>query len=241
MRLARWVGMAAFVCAGVVLADDPPPPKGKLRAADYKLTAAEYAKAFRNNDAAAAKFKGKVVEISGTVGSAGQGFQGKNSHVSVYTPDPAVPLPPHVRCVNPDPNFFTQFGSGQTLRIKGIYGAFDELTGCEVVEKGPDARVFVPAETLAKDVSTDMGQAFEKYAGKTLVLSGTIAAIKLEPGSDRKFLELKGDGKTAVECKYNDPRVVAKYKVGQAVKVYCPSASVRNGTVPIESCYPLAK
>ncbi|MDB5310875.1 MAG: tRNA anti-like [Gemmataceae bacterium] len=247
MRSVQSVGAAWFLCVGLVLADDTPQPgpkpKDTLPAADFKLTAGEFAKEFRKDaKAAREKYKGKIVELNSTVSSAALGYEGKNSYVGVETPDPAVKFGnPEVMCLSNDPEFFAQFGRGQTARIKGKVGPGGSLMSCEVVEKGADTRILVSSETLAKDFTADPEKALAKYERKTLVVSGKISAIKPYPGLKVKYLELTGDDKMVIECRYSEPNVVEKYQVGQTVKVYGAIATSGKGVINIALCYPLAK
>jgi hypothetical protein len=246
MRTMKLAVIACFFCAGLVLGDDPktdPKSKDKLPAADFKLTAGEYAKELRKDAKVAQdKYKGKIVELSGTVTQAAQGFEGKGSYLSIETPDPNVRFGnPDVMCMSSDSQFFAQFGRGQTIRIKGKANFLGQLESCEVVEKGKDTQILVASETLAKDFTADRDKALEKYDGKTLVVSGKISAIKPYPGLKVKYVELTGDGKTAIECRYSDANLVEKFKIGQDVKVHGQIATSDNGVVNIALCYPVAK
>ncbi|MBP3956209.1 hypothetical protein J8F10_13040 [Gemmata sp. G18] len=212
-------------------------------AADFKLPAGEFAKELRKDaKAAREKYQGKTVELTGVVASAAQGFEGKNSYVSVETPDPAVKFgSPDVMCLSSDPEFFAQFGRGQTVRIKGKIGKFGEFLSEEVLEKGPETLIRVSSEALTKEFTADREKAVAKYDRKTLVVSGKISAIKPYPGLKVKYIELTGDSKTVIECRYSDTNVVEKYQVGQTVKVYGAIATSGEGAVNIAPCYPVTK
>ena len=246
MRTVKLAGIAFFLCAGLVLGDDAktdPKSKDKLPAADFKLAAGEYAKELRkDSNAAKAKYKDKIVELSGSVTHAAQGFEGKGSYLSIETPDPNVRVGnPDVMCTSNDPQFFSQFGKGQTIRIKGKANFLGILDACEVVEKGKDTRILVDSETLAKDFTADSEKALEKYEKKTLIVSGKISAIKPYPGLKVKYAELAGDGKTVIECRYSDANLVEKFKIGQEIKVYGQIATSDKGMVNIAPCYPIDK
>jgi uncharacterized protein (TIGR03066 family) len=221
-----------------------PLPKGTLPAADFKLTAGEYAKEFKDNDKEAKeKYKGKIVELSGTIVlTLGPALGVPKSSLTIKTKDPKDPFGPDVMCLSNDPEFFSRAGLDQTVRIKGKVGQFGSmLESSELVERGPDTRIAVAAESLAKDFTTDEEKASKKYTDKTLVVSGIIAAIKPVVGLKIKYVELKGDGKTTIECLYNDPQLVEKYKVGDAVKVYGAGPTIsEKGMFRLTNCFPLS-
>lgn len=226
-------------------ADAPNPdplPKGTLPEADFKLSAGDYAKEFKKDEKAAqGKYKGKIVELSGTVKLAvGPALGVKKSSLSIVTPDPKDPFGPDVMCISDDPEFFARAGLGQTVRIKGKVGQVTNwLESSELVDRGPNTRIVVTGETIAKDFTADLEMAQKKYDDKTLVLSGTIAAIKPYPGLKINYVELKGDGKTVIECRYNDPSLVDKLKVGDTVKVQAVLTSAEKGNLNITNCFPL--
>jgi hypothetical protein len=144
----------------------------------------------------------------------------------------------NVYCQSKDPNFFALVGPKQDVVIKGKQQqmAGPGLESAEVVERGPDTRVFVTAEELAKEFSEDLQKARNKYVEKVLIVTGKVTAIKTLEGFKLKYAELKGDGNLVIKCVFEKPDTVQKLKVGDTVKVYGPNWRKEEGSILVDSC-----
>jgi hypothetical protein len=223
----------------------PAPGAKDSKAPDYKFTMAEFEEATkqeRERPGVKSKYDGKVLELSGVVEFPIIDDGKQSAFFTLKSAKPATGFDTFsVTCMCDDQSVYGTLGRGQTIRVRGVYGT-GHLKPCEVVEKGPETLVRVTAEQLAKDFTMNREEAVKKYDGKTLVLSGTVSKIKpYAEGLKVNCLELKGDGKTVVECRYNKPEVADRYKVGETVKLVGSTGSSLDGVLNIVPCYPLPK
>lgn len=193
-----------------------PSQKGPLGKPDFTLSAADLFNERRADAAAAeAKYKGKVIEVSGTVHKVARYGNQKVDVVELKSADGK----PSVGCAVSDRNIAGKIGPEQTVRIKGRYNTgLIALVDCELVEKGPETLIPLTAEALAKEFTADAA-AGEKRLGKSvLLLTGEVAAVKTDPTTG-KHIELKGDGKTVIRVHYIGGEWPATYTVGAKVKM----------------------
>ena len=211
---------------------------------DFKLTAAELeAEQKKDRKAAEAKYKGKTIELSGTVRSTGPIYYAPGSSIDL---DSAERGGPGVLCTTKDLVPPGTLARGQTVRVRGMGSSGPSLVDCVVIERGPDTAIRTTAEQVAKDTTGDPGQATTKYERRTLVLKGKVAAIKTDPNIPAiKYLELKGDGKTVVECRFGSSDQEAKirdgYKVGDTAVFACELTRADKGVFIVGPCYPVAE
>ena len=214
---------------------------------DYKLTMDELEQEIKaDSSVTSTKYGGKVLELSGIVESP---IVDAGKKVVAFELKSSKPRPDHttieILCICDDRSVYGTLGRGQTLRVRGVYiRAGGIMKPCEVVEKGPDTRALIASPQLAAEFTANWDEAKRKYNEKTLVLSGTVSAIKHRSdgkGLEFNLLELKGDGNTVVECLYINPEVADRYKVGDAVELVGSLSFSVRGTLNIAFCWPLPK
>ncbi|MDB5308577.1 MAG: hypothetical protein JWO38_2779 [Gemmataceae bacterium] len=211
---------------------------------DYKLEAAQLQEELRKDrKGTQSKYDGKVLELSGTILSPPVGHGGRNVSFilesSAFRPDLGEFA---LLCIGDDPSLEATLGQGQTVRLRAIYnGRGGTLDHCEVVEKGPDTLIRLTAEDLAKEFTADRVEAAKIYDKKTLIMTGTISAITLNPSLKTKNIVLKGDDRTAIVCSCTSLEFVARAKVGDPVKFIGSAVNSGEGFVKVDYCHPLLK
>jgi hypothetical protein len=99
-------------------------------------------------------------------------------------------------------------GRGQFVRVVGRFDGHDpcpELVSCRIVEKGPDTLIRISAELLAREYTSDQEACTAKYRDRTLFVVGIVSALKKGPNGSFRHVVLRGDGQTAIECRFNHP------------------------------------
>jgi tRNA_anti-like len=221
---------------------DPGPSKdGKtdLGKPDFTLSSADYVAEFKKDGKAAhAKYKDKVVELTGKIVSVGMHPEG-GGLLTLEGPDPKKF--DWAQCITTDPRPWKKATPGQTVKVKGkghpwfpgpnlLEGVVESVSG--------DAAPRLTADELAKEYAADIEAAGKKYDSKWIVLSGEID---------------KNDGKSAIvfKTKEKEPRVEArfmpddfkriqKWKAGDKVSVV-GQYLLNNGkeSVQLISCLPM--
>jgi hypothetical protein len=217
------------------------------QAPDFTLTVDELDEATkeeRKRVGADSKYTGKLLELSGLVefpivddGNQSPIFTLKSAKLPT-----GLDTTFSITCVCDDRSLYGALGRDQTVLVRGWYDESGQLKSCRVVEKGPDTRVQVTAEQLAADFTTNREAAVKKYFDRTLVLTGTVTKIKPHgEGLTINCHELKGDGKTVVEVRYNKPAVADQYKVGDTVKITSSMLLSGGAALNLALSYPLPK
>lgn len=204
---------------------DPPTVK-----ADVTITADEWAKEFKaDKKAAQAKYKGKVIEMTGEVAS----LQLALGDMAVYLKvkgEAGVPgVPSGEMCVMTDLNCWESIspGSGVTIRGKSstVFSEGRVVEGCSIVKADQNPAKTMTAEDFAKKYKADpkkSRQAWDDLGLKWVYLEGVLASDVA--GNDvlgvREFA-LKGEGETLISC--SDLKRVSGekggMKSGQKVKI----------------------
>jgi hypothetical protein len=192
----------------------------------FKLTADAFDEESQKNiEAAAQKYLGKWVELTGKVNFVGEYSEKKKERTIGLGPQGSL-----CYCrVTQAERLPGQFSLGQTVRIKVLVGQkFTrnfELTQGEVVDLGPSQLMKVTAEELGKDFAADKPKAEAKYKDKTLILSGTVSKVVPTPlyvgekYKTKNFLALSTVPGINLVCETNfagDP-LAEKLKVGDSV------------------------
>ncbi|MDB5310380.1 MAG: hypothetical protein JWO38_4582 [Gemmataceae bacterium] len=249
MRLAVLLIAFCTIASGRLPAIDAPKPEPKKESgppADFKMTSEELQKECKDRKAAEAKYKGKIIELSGTVEEAKAGYDGKRGIIFLSSTDPKS-LGIGGMCLIDDPNPHGKFAKGQTIKVKGKFTGVaigPTLEACTVLEKGPDTAVRITSEELAKDYTADRAATEKKCDKRTLVITGEVAVINTD---DKKveFLELKGDGATRIECRYglSINTLKDKLKPGDKVTLVGEMFGFRNekGLFVVISCVPVTQ
>lgn len=217
MRRYVTPALCLVVVAGAV-ATGQPPAAPKFPPADFTLSAADFYNEFRKGaEAAEAKYKGKVVELNGTVYAVGYNDGVKSSVIIFEGPDKDNPI--GAVCAIPGQHYVGELGRGQAITVRGTTVSRAQLEKAVLVKRGPDAVVRLAAPDLAKAYNADRKAVEQKYHNKTLVITGEVLAFKNAPGSNYEYLEFKGFGDTCVKCWYPlAPSLKNQLRVGQKAR-----------------------
>jgi len=188
--------------------------------ADFTLDAKAWEEWWEKDKAvAAAKYQGKVVELSGVVDSADADPYGEVGYVYLKTTGKGT----GVRCSTVDKEPWSKVSPGSKVKIRGIPpaaggGQDGELEKCVITEAGPNPAIVTSARQLATDLAADPRAAEKKYDEKWVIADGDVASIK-----DKQRLILTGQGATQVPCTFGDlpgKGPLAQFKPGDKVKVF---------------------
>jgi hypothetical protein len=184
---------------------------------DLTVTPAEWKADFKkDSEAAKAKYKDKVVEISGTVSSVGPDPYGEVGYVYLDVPNELL----GVRCVLADKKPWMKVSPGSKVKVKGRCS--DRISGdlypCEIVEAGKDPAVVIAAEELTKQFAADRKEARKRYNDKWAHVKGEVA----EKIADKVALKLKGEGGISVLCYFPQPykKTLDAVKAGSKVDLF---------------------
>lgn len=199
--------------------DRPKPPAEDLSKAkpDFTLTAEEFFKEYKaDKSAAERKYKGKVIELSGTVSGMGRNIS-EDGYLTLEVPKELI----GVQCFTADDAPWNTAIPGQKVKVKGKWPEFSisaALIHCVITEAGPSPAMRLTADQLAKEYKADPEAARKKYADKWLIVTGEVV--------DREFnsvgaasVQLKTTGDVKVKCSFTafDKAQVKQFKVGQSV------------------------
>jgi hypothetical protein len=210
---------------------------------DFSMTAEKFVAEYKENRPAAdQKYKGKVVQLTGTVR-----FFSENSYGPIVSLTAGKEAFGAV-CFTANEEPWALAVPGQEVKLKGRMtpsGFGDEplLMDCVLVDPAPTQAIGTTAEALAQEHATDPEAAAKKYHEKYLIVSGEIESKDVN-GFGRVTIVLKGDGKTAISCLIDavaDP-TARKLKVGQKLKMYGQYSGMGTGTdkaVKLNSCRPI--
>jgi hypothetical protein len=194
---------------------DPAPQA--LGKPDFTVTPAEWKAEFKKDpEAAKAKYKDKVVEMSGTVSSVRPDPYGEVGRVDLEVPNDAY----GVECLLADKKPWTKVSPGSKVKVRGkLWDRFSGvLNPCQIVEAGPNPAVTVSAQDLAKQFAADRTAARKKYHDKWAYVSGEVA----EKSDAEVTLKLKGEGGISVLCSFPPPykKSLEPVKVGSKVDLF---------------------
>src|SRR5262245_7275174 len=189
---------------------------------DFTLTSKEFAEEYQKDQKAATeKYKGKVVELSGTV-------IGLSRNVAI--PQPYLSLqgvekdPLGIWCLMADKEPWLKATPGQSVKMKGkasdSFGLPPQLLECVVTEvSGPGAPTLT-AEELGKAYAADENATTKKYDNKYLFLTGEIDKVTFDKvkAADVVF---KVSDKPKIVAKFTpfDKEATEPLKGGQKIKV----------------------
>lgn len=188
---------------------------------EYSLTAEQYLQEHVKDKAAAkAKYRGKIVELTGTVN--GFAYHGRRQAIVLMETSGS---PFDVQCATMDKYPWDKVVPGQMVKIRGKWEEFITcgLTDAVLVDAGKSPATSISAPDLAKAYQKDMKKTVEEHKGKYLIVEGEL----LEPIVDilHATLVLKGAGNTRVRCWLtladSDRREVANaMKAGQKIRLF---------------------
>jgi hypothetical protein len=183
------------------------------------LTAAEwYAESKKDEAGFKEKFKGKVIELTGTVQRSGED-SGEEGHgfVVLAVEDSAA----GVMCVTKDRTPWLKVCEGSRVTMRGKKDdSLPDLVECDIAEAGPNPGIMVSAKELTGDFSAGADAAQAKYEKKPLYVEGEVV-VKTPIQDGVGTLLLKGDGKLLVACRFSKApaQKFAALKAGSKIKV----------------------
>jgi hypothetical protein len=184
-------------------------PREALGKPDVVVSPAEWRAAFKKDSAAArARYKGKVIEMSGTVDSARPDPYGLCGYISLEVPNDLV----GVRCVLADKKPWRKVSPGSKVKVRGMSSDViaGDLKPCEIVEAGPNPGVVITARELARLFAADRREAVKKYDEKWAYVKGEVAE-KASTEHCAVLLRLKGEAGIGLTCCFGKP---AGYRAG---------------------------
>lgn len=215
--------------AGQVQADKGQGEKGQgpresgAQKADFSVTSEAFAKEFLTNpEEAKKKYEGKVVELTGEVGTVSDRF-GSDVLVTLNgakkDPKDVVGLFPQCVLLPAYHAKGLRLSPKQKVQITGknanFLSFFINLQDCSLKELSPSEVVEIGAPELVKEVTKDPQAARKKYSEKWVIVCGEVADLKKD---DRGFnyAKLKGEGKVAVSVTLAGD-ALTRLKKGQSV------------------------
>ena len=188
-------------------------PVQALGKPDVTITPAQWRAEFKKDAAAArAKYKGKVIEMSGTVDSARPDPYGLCGYINLEVANDFE----GVRCVLTDKTPWKKVSPGSKVKVRGMSSDViaGDLKPCEIIEAGPNPGVVVTAPELARQFAADRRAANQKYDDKWAYVKGEVTEKTSSKGC-AVLLKLKGEKDVIVTCCFGEA-----YKAGlEAVKV----------------------
>jgi tRNA_anti-like len=196
----------------------------------------------KDEKAAAAKYKGKTVEMTEKV-------QGINRNASG---DVFLSLPSKtagllgVSCFLMDKNVFCKVVKGQEVTVRGRYPDFQfgvQIIDCTLVKTGESPALTYTAEEFAKEWAKDKDAAAKKWKDKQIILTGLIVESKVnDVGAVNIYL--KAAGKDRVDCGFSafEKDLATKLQTGERVKVVGEFQKFDSKDGPVlRFCFPASK
>lgn len=210
----RTILAAAVTLAGAGFAQD------KKDTAVVRLDPEAFAVEVKEDEkAAAAKYKGKTIELSGIVTGVQRNIGGD---VFLSLPSKTAGIL-GVSCFLKDKNVFGKVVKGQDVTVRGRYPDLQfgvQIMDGELVKVGPNPALTYTAEEMAKEWAKDKEAATRKWKDKVLIVSGEIGDTRAnDVGAISVFL--KAGDKLHVDCGFTafEKDVAGKLKKGDRVKV----------------------
>lgn len=211
MRRSFLAAAALFAAAAAVRADDQ-----NVVRVDPEAFAVEIK---TDAKAAAAKFKGKVIEMSGPVVGVFRNF-GDVQYLGLESKTAGTL---GVTCVTKDQKLFGKVFKGQEVTVRGRYPDTQygfQIEDCEIVKKGPSPALTYTAEEMAAEWAKDKDAAAKKWKDKPIVVSGEVADKKAsDVGAVSLFLKAGGGKRVDVGFTAFEKEIAGKFKAGDKVKV----------------------
>lgn len=240
--LLRCCVLFLLVLGTAVSGQEPTPPKLKP---EFTLTAKALVEEFLNdNDGAKARYKEKVLEITGVVKAVGI----DKSNAPYFDLEGLPRAFGTVHCVTTDKTPWKTAMPGQTVTLRGRVPAFAtlaRLADCQVesVKGAPPATI--TASKLAVEYRTNPMATNKKYEGKWLIVLGEVTAVStLDVGEEAKgtLLTLKTDDKgPKVVSRFigNDDKMTAGTEAGAKMKILGSYGPATRDEISISSCVKL--
>ena len=174
----------------------------------------------KDEKAAAAKYKGKAIEMTGKVVSVNRNFGGD---VFLSLPSKTAGEPLGVSCFLKDKNVFGKVVKGQEVTVRGRYPDFQfgvQIMDCELVQTGKSPALTYTADEFVAEWAKDKKAAAEKWKDKPIIVSGLIVEAKAnDVGAVNVYL--KAAEKKRVDCGFTafEKDLATKLQTGTNVKV----------------------
>jgi hypothetical protein len=168
--------------------------------------------------AVAAKYKGKLIEMTGTVAGIYRNF-GDVQYVGLPSKTAGTL---GVTCVTKDQKLFGKVFKGQEVTVRGKYPDPQygyQIEDCEIVKKGPSPALTYTADEMAAEWARDKEAATKKWKDKPIVVSGLIVESKVnDVGAVNVYL--KAPNKKRVDCGFTafEKEIATKLQTGTTVK-----------------------
>jgi hypothetical protein len=199
-----------------------PPPKVKP---DFVVTAKAIAEEFKSdNPGAIAKYKDKIIEVTGLIKNAGI----DKSDAPFLLLDGFPGAFGGVHCVTQDKTPWKKAMPGQVVTLRGKvpeFATLARLTECEIGDvKGPQLPV-VTATKLSQEYRLNPAGTDKKYEGKWIILLGEVASVAaIDVGEDAMaaLVTFKTDGKAPnIGARFfgNDNKMTTGLEAGAKLKV----------------------
>jgi hypothetical protein len=208
---------------------------------DFTLTAKAFDEEYnKDKKAAEEKFKGKVVELSGTVKSVGRNI-GKDAFISL---DAGAKNITGVMCFTTDKQPWLKATPGQTVKVKGKWPEFvvsPALVECVIPDVAGPGAPTLTADELGKAYAADKDATTKKYDNKYLFLTGEIAKVTFNEAKAAS-VTFKTSGKTKVLANFTafDKEETERFKTGQKIKVLGEySFNLAPDQVSLNLCIPV--
>jgi len=215
-------------------------PSRVQKTPDYSLSAADFGEEFaKDKNAAALKYKGKLIELNGVIDRLAVNLSEDPSVVFKGAKDDEGG---NIRCFTTDRQPWRNLVPGQKVKIQGeIADNPPFLIRCVVVESGPMTATRVDAEELAKECEQNREQAEKKFGKKPLIISGEIVGMAVEKSFNvdkASYLELKGDAKRKLWCHfYLKASQLEPLKVGQRVEIQAEFFDTYEDSLRLRDCF----
>src|SRR5262245_20094451 len=208
---------------------------------DFTLGSKEFAEEYKKDKKATeAKYKGKVVELSGTVKSVGRNIS-KEAFIRL---DAGMKNITGVMCFTADKQPWLKATPGQTVKVKGKWPEFvvsPALVECVITDVSGSGAPTLTADELGKAYATDKDATTKKYDNKYLFLTGEIAKVTFD-AAKAASVTFKTSGKTKVVANFPafDKEETEGFKTGQKIKVLGEySFNLAPDQVSINLCIPV--
>jgi hypothetical protein len=197
----------------------PGPAGPSLGKPDFTLTAKEFREEWdKDKQAVNAKYKDKVLEVTGTVIGLHVASDGKSTLVLEGEPKSVK----NVFCYPTDPKPWNKVTPGQTAKVKGKLPPFPNdaaLIDCTIGEVTGDPSPTVSAADLAREFAADDNAARQKYGSKYLIVTGEVESVQVDRAKG-SVVALKTGAATRVSCSFTEaPKALEGLKPGQQVKL----------------------
>jgi|GEM_PF-2242459 len=175
MRPSSLILATSFVCFSVAAATGADDAK-----VDFKVTAEELAKEFKADaKAAGAKYKGKSVEITGTVWATRHDVDNILLNGFKSKPTDVVGELAYLNVTGESKSKIRGLAKGQTVTARGVMdgGPFAGLNKCDVIKVGPSTAIPATIEKLDTEYKMNRVAFKKKYTGLQFLLKAKVANV----------------------------------------------------------------